>query len=190
MPDPAPPSTAPLGAIAFIHTEQDFIAAYQCEKRRATNYPKQLWAMNAFIVVFCILAAALIAVGGAICLIAAGFVIALVTALGFAAQANRRVCRAPAFGRRIFIEQQEAGRQITAEWSETALRLASDLGHQTIPWPLFMRWAESRDVFLLYRSSAFFYMLPKRAFAPDLAAAFRTLIAAHIKKAATGPRGP
>jgi hypothetical protein len=187
MSEPVPSNAEPRGAITFTYTEQDFVAAYQCEKRRATNYPKQLWSMTAFIVVFCILAAALIAAGGAICLIAAGFVIALVAALGFAAQANRRVCRSPAMGRRIFTEQQDAGRRIDVEWSATALRMASDLGHQTIPWPLFRRWNDDQNVFLLYRSSAFFYALPKRAFSPESAAAFTSLLAAKIQKAARGP---
>ncbi len=47
-------------------------------------------------------------------------------------------------------------------------------------WKTFIRWGESKTVFLLFTSPACFSIIPKRAFTPEQLIEFRAMLQQHI----------
>jgi hypothetical protein len=53
------------------------------------------------------------------------------------------------------------------ELSGEGLSVSNSKGSALIPWNNFLKWAEGKEMVLLYRSYIMFQMLPKRLFASE-----------------------
>jgi YcxB-like protein len=48
-------------------------------------------------------------------------------------------------------------------------------------WRSYIKWRESKHLFLLYQSPSYFYMVPKRSMAPEQVEEFRGLLRENVK---------
>jgi Flp pilus assembly protein TadB len=67
--------------------------------------------------------------------------------------------------RRKFNMQKDLSARFDMELSEEALSVNGPQGRALTPWNNFLKWAEGREMVLLYSSNSVFQMLPKRLFA-------------------------
>jgi hypothetical protein len=67
--------------------------------------------------------------------------------------------------RRTFNMQKDLSTPFEMELSEEGLSVRGPQGRALIPWNNFLKWAEDREMILLYSSYSVFQMLPKRLFA-------------------------
>ena len=68
----------------------------------------------------------------------------------------------PRLGRRIIRQQRGLHREIVMEWDSEELRGSSDKGHSRTAFAEYTRFAENRDIILLYHSDTLFEFVPKR----------------------------
>jgi hypothetical protein len=66
--------------------------------------------------------------------------------------------------RRIYRQQKNLHQEFEYSWDESALTVTGKSGYNTTPWHDFLKWRESANMFLVYRSDIMFNMLPKRFF--------------------------
>jgi YcxB-like protein len=65
---------------------------------------------------------------------------------------------------RTFKKHKDLSAPFEMELSEDGLSVSNPKGSAMIPWNNFLKWAESREMVLLYRSYIMFQMVPKRLF--------------------------
>lgn len=65
--------------------------------------------------------------------------------------------------RRQFRQSQAMRSPVRLSWDEQAITFDTDLSHAVYPWKDFFRWVGSKASLLLYRDSAFFFPVPRRA---------------------------
>jgi hypothetical protein len=82
--------------------------------------------------------------------------------------------------RRQFRNQPAAQGTKTLTVSDSGLEWQGTTGKSEAYWITFVRWTESESLLLLFPSPAFFYMLPKRAFAPGQLSEFRQMLVEKI----------
>jgi hypothetical protein len=63
-----------------------------------------------------------------------------------------------------FKKHKDLSAPFEMELSEEGLRVSNPKGSAMIPWNNFLKWAEGKDMVLLYRSYIMFQMVPKRLF--------------------------
>ena len=68
--------------------------------------------------------------------------------------------------RRHFRQSLAMRSPIRLSWGEQAITFDTDLSHSVYPWKDFFRWMGSQTSLLLYRDSAMFFPVPRRAL-PD-----------------------
>jgi Flp pilus assembly protein TadB len=66
---------------------------------------------------------------------------------------------------RTFKKHKDLSAPFEMELSNQGLSVSNPKGSALIPWNNFLKWAEGREMVLLYRSYIMFQMLPKRLFA-------------------------
>ena len=66
---------------------------------------------------------------------------------------------------RMFKKNKDLSAPFEMELSGECLSVSNPKGRAQIPWNNFLKWAEGREMLLLYRSYVMFQMLPKRLFA-------------------------
>jgi hypothetical protein len=71
---------------------------------------------------------------------------------------------------------------ITADVSDNGINFLTAHGHSEDAWTGFAKWRESDISFMLYTSSYFANVIPKRAFAAGEEQQFRNLLASKVKK--------
>ena len=89
------------------------------------------------------------------------------------------------FGR-TFKKHKDLSAPFEMQLSGEGLSVSNPKGSAQIPWTNFIKWAEGREMILLYRSYIMFQMLPKRLFASasDLQYLREQLINNHVPDAA------
>lgn len=98
----------------------------------------------------------------AICLAGAAAYLALVTLVAV-----------PRLARRQYREQRNLHEDHSAEITDQGYRVTSATGRSHIAWADYLRWTEDDRLVLLYVSSVFYQILPKRALTPDALHAMR-----------------
>jgi len=88
---------------------------------------------------------------------------------------------AAVFARKAYAAQKTLQHQMTVSWSEEGFRSIAQQGDWNIPWDDYLKWAENREVFLLYQGPRLFNMLPKRVLTAAQISDFSQLAAANIK---------
>jgi flagellar biosynthesis/type III secretory pathway M-ring protein FliF/YscJ len=66
---------------------------------------------------------------------------------------------------RTFKKHKDLSAPFEMELSDEGLSVSNPQGRALIPWNNFVKWAEGREMILLYRSYITFQMLPRRLFA-------------------------
>ena len=69
--------------------------------------------------------------------------------------------------RRQFRQSAKMRSSIRLSWDEQAITFDTDLSHSVFPWRDFYRWKGSERSLLLYRDSAMFFPVPRRALPQD-----------------------
>lgn len=90
----------------------------------------------------------------------------------------------PIRARRIFQQQKNLQRPYRVSWDAENVQTSSTSGSSKIPWADFLKWRESKQLFLLYRSDVLFQMYPKRYFTPEQVNEFRSLAKRNIAEVA------
>jgi hypothetical protein len=90
----------------------------------------------------------------------------------------------PIRARRIFNQQKNLQRPYRVSWDAESVQTSSASGNSKIPWVDFLKWRESKQLFLLYRSDVLFQMYPKRCFTPEQIDEFRLLAKRNIAEIA------
>ncbi len=90
----------------------------------------------------------------------------------------------PIRARRIFQQQKNLQRPYRVSWDAEGVQTSSANGNSKIPWMEFLKWRESAQLFLLYRSDVLFQMYPKRCFTPAQVDDFRSLAKRNIAEIA------
>ncbi len=90
----------------------------------------------------------------------------------------------PMRARRIFQQQKNLQRPYQLSWDSEAVQTASANGNSKMPWTEFLKWRESKQIFLLYRSDVLFQMYPKRYFTAEQIDEFRSLAKRNIAEVA------
>ncbi|QEN84769.1 YcxB family protein [Labrys sp. KNU-23] len=90
---------------------------------------------------------------------------------------------AAVFARKAYAAQKTLQHEMTVSWSEEGFRSTAQQGDWNIPWGDYLKWAEDREVFLLYQGPRLFNMLPKRVLTTAQINDFSQLVAANIKRA-------
>jgi YcxB-like protein len=88
----------------------------------------------------------------------------------------------PRWGARTQFRKQPSAqgmRQVSID--EIGIHSRWDGGSADVEWKNYIRFTESRDLFLVYSSPACFGMLPKRAFSAEQLDAFRSLLSDKIR---------
>jgi len=73
--------------------------------------------------------------------------------------------------------------RVEAELSYAGFESVTSTSSGKSSWKAFTRYSESKNLFQLYRSNAFFNIVPKRAFAAGGEEAFRSLLERHLGEA-------
>jgi Ca2+/Na+ antiporter len=68
---------------------------------------------------------------------------------------------------RMFKKNKDLSAPFEMQLSDEGLSVSNPKGRALIPWNNFQKWAEDKDMVLLYRSYIMFQMLPKRLFATE-----------------------
>jgi hypothetical protein len=68
---------------------------------------------------------------------------------------------------RTFKKHKDLSAPFEMELSNEGLSVSNPKGSAMIPWNNFLKWAEGREMVLLYRSYIMFQMLPKRLFSRE-----------------------
>jgi hypothetical protein len=66
--------------------------------------------------------------------------------------------------RRMYMAQPSLMRPKTLELSDDEATVSDELSRLTYKWPAFVRFIETRNLFLMYVSEVMFHIVPKRAF--------------------------
>ena len=69
--------------------------------------------------------------------------------------------------KRVFNRQKDLSAPFELELSESGLSVSNPQGNALIPWSDFKKWAEGKEMILLYRSQNTFQMIPKRLFSAE-----------------------
>ena len=69
--------------------------------------------------------------------------------------------------RRVFNRQKDLSTPFEWELSESGLSVGNPDGNALIPWVDFKKWAEGKEMILLYHSHNAFRMIPKRLFSAE-----------------------
>jgi hypothetical protein len=75
--------------------------------------------------------------------------------------------------KRAFREQESLRQEITVVFDDEQLAYSWSRGSFVLPWADVRRWKETKDFFLLYESSLFAKILPKRSLSEDEVAIIR-----------------
>lgn len=70
--------------------------------------------------------------------------------------------RVPRVARRIYHQQRNLHRDLTLAWDDDELRYTWAKGHSRSAFADYLRWAENRDIILLFHSDTLFQFIPKR----------------------------
>jgi hypothetical protein len=65
---------------------------------------------------------------------------------------------------RVFKQQKDLSAPFEIELTDEEFYFRNEFGNSRMPWGDFVKWKESADLLLLYRSNAAFHLLPKRLF--------------------------
>lgn len=76
---------------------------------------------------------------------------------------------------------QRYKQDFSAEISDDGIRVLTPFEDSRMKWSSIVRYLESDDIFMLFHAALIFTIIPKRAFAPGEADAFRELLRKHIQ---------
>lgn len=82
----------------------------------------------------------------------------------------------PLASRRAFATQEQMQGRFRVEFSEDGVTATGPHSRGEMGWTLLDKFVETKNLFVLRRSSVLFYAYPKRAFAPADLDAFRSLL--------------
>ena len=82
--------------------------------------------------------------------------------------------------RRSFRQDNRLQQPFEAVVSQDGIDISSQTGSSKYAWSAFTRYAESRNLFLLYQAPKIFNVFPKRAFAPGEEESFRSLLSERL----------
>jgi hypothetical protein len=83
--------------------------------------------------------------------------------------------------RRDFKKHPNLSREYTFRADESGIHLRSDVSDHGGKWEVYVRFRETKNLFLLYYGARMFLMIPKRALQGTGEDAFRGLIVANIR---------
>ena len=83
-------------------------------------------------------------------------------------------------GRRAFRKDDRLQQPIEAVASESGIEVSSPTASSKYEWSAFTRYAESKNLFLVYQAPNVFNVFPKRAFALGEEESFRALLSARL----------
>lgn len=86
--------------------------------------------------------------------------------------------------RRLYQKDHRYKHDFTAEISDEGIYINTPFSDAHMKWNSFVRYLESKDVFMVFIAQWNFILLPKRAFATDEADQFRVLLQRNIVPAA------
>lgn len=96
-----------------------------------------------------------------------------------------RMVRLPLAVRRAFREQRNLHEDHEIAWSERSYAAVGRTTRSDLPWSDYLKWRENDRVLLLYVSSGFYQVLPKRALSADAVSDIR----GHLERAGV-KKGP
>ena len=70
--------------------------------------------------------------------------------------------------------------KVTVAASESGIQFLSAKGTSNAKWSAFIRYTETRNLFILYPQSSLFNIIPKRAFAPSDLLEFRQMLQLNL----------
>jgi hypothetical protein len=82
--------------------------------------------------------------------------------------------------RKQFSGSPSAKLLINVEASEDGLHFKTDESDSSTTWRTFVKWRERKTVFVLFSSPVVFYVLPKRAFAPEQVEELREMLKRNV----------
>ncbi len=83
---------------------------------------------------------------------------------------------------RYFKKNPSLRKEYKAQFDEDGVEWWSEDLHTKSGWSNFLRWQESKSVFLLYPTTRIFNIIPKRAFAPGEVEQFHALLTRKFPK--------
>lgn len=82
--------------------------------------------------------------------------------------------------RQSFRQDNRLQQPFEAVVSQDGIDISSQTGSSKYEWSAFIRFAESKNLFLVYQAPKVFNVFPKRAFAPGEVESFRSLLSERI----------
>lgn len=93
-------------------------------------------------------------------------------------------------GRNQYRSQPAAKGPHTIEVDAVGASHTSPMAESRVAWSTYVDFVESSDVMLLYLSSRFFHIIPKRAFTPAQLDEFRAIVLTHVGQKARATADP
>jgi hypothetical protein len=85
--------------------------------------------------------------------------------------------------RRLYRKDQRFKHDFTAEISDQGIQITTPFSEGLLKWNGFIRFLESKDIFMIFMAQWNFVILPKRSFGPGEADEFRALLRRNIAPA-------
>ena len=85
--------------------------------------------------------------------------------------------------RRDFKKHPNLSREYSLDADDSGIKLTGDFVEQAGKWPVYTKFRETPNLFMLYYGARLFLMVPKRAFQNTDLGLFRELIARNIRSA-------
>ena len=80
------------------------------------------------------------------------------------------------FAKRDFQKHPHLAKEYSFDIDTEGIRIASDVSNEYNKWPLYTKFRETKNLFMLYKGDRLFEMIPKRAFAPEEIVDFRNIL--------------
>jgi len=85
--------------------------------------------------------------------------------------------------RRVYQKDHRYKHEFTAEISDQGIHVTTPFSDGLLKWNAFVRFLESKDIFMVFIAQWNFVIFPKRAFAPGEAEEFRAVLQRNIMPA-------
>lgn len=86
----------------------------------------------------------------------------------------------PLIVKRSFLKDKRLHDEFAAEITESGIEILSPNSRGQMDWSVFLRYFETKNLFLLYQSPQLFNVFPKCAFTPEQIDEFRSMLARKI----------
>ena len=88
----------------------------------------------------------------------------------------------PWYFRRDFRKHPNFSREQTAHISEGGVLYKNEVSQSEVKWEAFVKFRETRNLFMLFSGGRLFHIVPKRAFSETGVDEFRELLQRHLSK--------